>query len=154
MTGTASASSFVTPDPMTTKHQPAPAGAADFVRISPSVIAPAVSFEHVSAANKDESNEEAEGRGLFGSIPTVIRGGVVDNGGSTEVSAPAEPAKKPETRNRAPAVAESGPAPSQAAPSSSETTSSPPPPKQADVPIPSPTPAPPPPNIIPQAKIQ
>jgi hypothetical protein len=195
-TGAASASSFVTPEPMTAKLGPSmvmlgepadrpiaaidrtkptraldktvatatdeapldypfpgdrrpasaqPAGGADFVRVSASIIAmaepePAVSFEQVAAVDKDADDSEAERqRDLFGPLPTVIRGGVVDNGGPAEISAPSVQAEKP---------SQSPVASRQAASSSQQ------PPKQPDVPIPSPTPAPLPANIIPQTKIQ
>jgi hypothetical protein len=133
----------------------------DFVRISPSIIAmaepdPAVSFEQVAAVDKDgngsESGEETARRDFFGSLPTVIRGGVIGDGGGAQFSAPAAPSEKP-AQNHTPAMARSGFAHSQAAPS--DAASSPAQPaKQPDVPIPSPTPAPPPANIIPEAKIQ
>jgi hypothetical protein len=125
-----------------------PAGGADFVRVSASIIAmaepePAISFEQVAAVDKDADDSAAEKqRELFGPLPTVIRGGVVDNGGPAEVSVPSVPVEKPVAKNLSPMAG------GQAASSSQQ------PPKQPDVPIPSPTPAPPPANIIPQTKIQ
>jgi hypothetical protein len=111
-----------------------PAGDADFVRVSASIIAmakpePAVSLEHVAAVDKGADDSEAEERReFFDPFPTVIRGGVVDNGASAQAPVPA--------------------APSQSASSSRQ------PPRQPDAPAPSPTPAPPPANIIPQTKVQ
>ena len=179
-TGAASASSFVTPEPMTAKLGPsmitlgepaasgsmakpaetiaktldetpldypppgghstiAPAPDVNFVRVSASIIAmaepqPAVSFEQVAAVDKEASDDEAGQREFFGPLPTVMRGGVVDYGGSAAVTVPVQPAKKPASRQTA----------------SSSRQPSPPP----EVPIPSPTPAPPPAGVIPQAKIQ
>jgi hypothetical protein len=153
---------------LTPLNYPAPiapavaAGAADadFVRISPSIIAmaepePAVSFEQVAAVDKDstgEESEEAARHDLFGPLPTVIRGGVVDDGSGAQFSAPAAP-EKPMARNHAPAASRPGSASSQV-PSSPAASEPALPPKQPDVPIPSPTPAPPPANIIPETKIQ
>jgi hypothetical protein len=105
-----------------------------FVKISHSIIAmaapePPVSFEEVAAVDKGADDSEAEERReFFGPVPTVIRGGVVDNGASAQAPVPA--------------------APSQSAPSSRQ------PPRQPDAPAPSPTPAPPPASIIPQTKVQ
>jgi hypothetical protein len=134
-------------------NYPAPAGEAagtnspsasevTFVRVSASILAmaetkPVVSFEHVAAVDKDTAGDEADRRNPFDPLPTVIRGGVVDDGGSVEVSVPAAPAKKPAAM-----------APTQSA------SSSPQPSRQPDAPRPSPMPAPPPANIIPQTKVQ
>jgi hypothetical protein len=113
-----------------------------FVHVSASILAmaeaePVISFEHVAAVDKDTAGDEADRRNPFDPLPTVIRGGVVDNDGPAEVSVPAAPAKKPAAM-----------APTQSA------SSSPQPSRQPDAPRPSPTPAPPPANIIPQTKVQ
>jgi hypothetical protein len=134
-------------------NYPAPAGEAagtsspsasevTFVRISASIVAmaetePVVSFEHVAAVGKDSADNEADRRNPFDPLPTVIRGGVVDDGGSAEASVPAAPVKKPAAM-----------APRQSA------SSSPQPSKEPDAPVPLPTPAPPPANIIPQTKVR
>jgi hypothetical protein len=134
-------------------NYPAPAGEAagtsspsasevTFVRISASIVAmaetePVVSFEHVAAVGKGSADDEADRRNPFDPLPTVIRGGVVDDGGSAEASVPAAPVKKPAAM-----------APRQSA------SSSPQPSKEPDAPVPLPTPAPPPANIIPQTKVR
>lgn len=207
-TGAASASSFVTPEPMTAKLSPSmillgepaaqrsiasdrtepagtpakavasaidrtplaypfpgsehregtrAAGDADFVRISPSIIAmtaepePAVSFEQVAAVGKDAGEDEQ--RNAPGPEPTVIRGGVVDNGGTAEASVPAAHRQQQTVASR-PAPAAGTRAAPEAAASSQSASSSPQQPREPDVPVPSPTPAPLPANIIPQTKIQ
>jgi hypothetical protein len=107
-----------------------PAGDAEFVRVSASIIAmaepePWVSFEQVAAVDKDTDDNEAERRReFFGPLPTVIRGGVVDNGGSAPATVPA--------------------ASSQSASSSRQPQNKPD----------TPPPAPPPASIVPQTKIQ
>jgi hypothetical protein len=104
---------------------------------------PAVSFEEVAAVDKDATDAGTSGHETFGPGPTVIRGGVVDNGDAAPISVPAAPPKKPAIVQRPAAMANAQPAASsQAAP------------KKPDVPIPSQTPAPPPAGIIPQAKVQ
>src|SRR5690606_28502554 len=139
-TGAASASSFVTPEPMTARLGPSmimvgepaeasvatsaaagdqpreapldhpfpggkgsavftPAGDDDFDRVSASIIAmanpePAVSLEHVAAVDKDPDDSEAEQRReFFGPLPTVIRGGVVDNGAPAQAPVPGAPSQ-------------------------------------------------------------
>jgi hypothetical protein len=124
-----------------------------FVKVSPSIIAmaepePAVSLEEVASVDKDTDAETSQHE-TFGPGPTVIRGGVVDNGDAAPISLPAAPAKKPAIVQRPSAEANAQPAASSQAAASSQ-----PAPKKPDVPIPSPTPAPPPAGIIPQAKIQ
>jgi hypothetical protein len=131
-----------------------PSAGETFVRISPSIIAmaepePAVSFEEVAAVGKDTADAGASGRETFGPGPTVIRGGVVDNGDATPISVPAAQAKRPAIVQRPAAMANA-----QSAASPQAAASSQPAPKKPEVPIPSPTPAPPPAGIIPQAKIQ
>jgi hypothetical protein len=129
-----------------------PATDVTFVKVSHSIIAmaapePPVSFEEVAAVDQ-EADEETSGQpGPIGPLPTVIRGGVVDEGGAGQAAMPAEPAKKP-------AMAAARQAPAQhAAPQAAEGSSQALP-RKPDLPIPSPTPAPPPAGIVPQAKIQ
>jgi hypothetical protein len=113
---------------------------------------PAVSFEEVAAVGDDAADAEASRRDLFGSGPTVIRAGVINDGGATAVSVPG-PAKKQATARYSSAMGGSQPAAnSYAAPQTAASQQAPS--KQPDVPIPSPTPAPPPSNIIPEAKIR
>jgi len=142
-------------DPKPAEAAPSPADVS-FVKVSPSIIAmapePAVSFEEVAAVGDDAADAEASRRDLFGSGPTVIRAGVINDGGATAVSVPG-PAKKQATARYSSAMGGSQPAAnSYAAPQTAASQQAPS--KQPDVPIPSPTPAPPPSNIIPEAKIR
>jgi len=135
-----------------------PATDVTFVKVSPSIIAmaepePPVSFEEVAAL--DRGTEEISSQPHFlAPLPTVIRGGVVDEGGAGGVSMPAAPTKKPATAQRSSSTANAQSAPGGYAVPQTSTSAPPSPPRQPDVPIPSPTPAPPPAGIIPQAKIQ
>jgi hypothetical protein len=131
---------------------------ATFVQVSASIIAmaepePAVSFEQVAAVDNDAGGTEANRRELLGPGPTVIRGGVVDDGSMAHISVPAAPARKPATVQRPSSVASTQGAPGRSA-SPQAASSSRQQPSQPDVPIPSPTPAPPPPDIIPQTRLQ
>jgi hypothetical protein len=121
-----------------------------FVKISHSIIAmaapePPVSFEEVAAVDQDADEETSSQPSPDGPLPTVIRGGVVDEGGAGQASMPAEPGKKP-------AMADAQQAPAQ--PAAPQAESSQTLPRKPDLPVPSPTPAPPPAGIVPQAKIQ
>src|SRR6185312_17411082 len=101
-----------------------------------------ISFEEVASVNAGSDGDETSRQSNFlEPVPTVIRGGVVnDANGAAQVSAPAAPTKKPATAQRSASTANAQSAPSgYAAPQTS--ASEPPPPKQPDVPIPSPTPA-------------
>ena len=141
-------------DPKPAEAAPSPTDVT-FVKISPSIIAmtpePAVSFEEVAAVGDDAADADASRRDLFGAGPTVIRGGVV-NDGAAAASVPAAPAKKQATAQHSPAMGGARPASSYATPQAAASQQAPS--KQPDVPIPSPTPAPPPSNIIPEAKIR
>jgi hypothetical protein len=118
-------------------------GEASFVRISASIIAmaepgPPVSFEQVAAVDEDTSESEAEQRReFFGPLPTVIRGGIIGNGGSARASVPTQ---KPVVANRPSSEASRGNASSSRQPSRE--------------PVPSPTPEPPPAGVLPQTRIQ
>jgi hypothetical protein len=113
-------------------------GDVDFIEVSHSIIAmapePGISFEQVAAVDKDAGDDDETVRhGIFGPGPTVIRGGVVDDGSAAEVTVPDTPAQRP-------AVASSA----HEAPAS-------PPPEQPGEPTYTP---PPPPGGMPRTKVQ
>jgi hypothetical protein len=79
----------------------------DFVQISPSIIAmaapePVVSYEHVAAVDDGGGDGVPVQHNIFGPGPTVIRGGVVDNGGAPTEQAPTKAAQNADMTGKEP----------------------------------------------------